>query len=257
MARRYGILYTGPGERDHLYVLRRLKAAGFSSLELSFGTASPKAVCEAAEAAGLRIEAARLPADGANLLWDGKQVWNSLHDFYKTYFSLAAAHGIGYLIFTPSTGRNPPPVTQWGLERLEILAEDAVRAGVGLLVENDMGKHHFEAAVRVMCRTDIHDVSFRVHSAMETYGTAVPPEFALKYITRLVLEEQKESYGRPLFGRTDLLSAADKLLRSAAVSTLFVRRPETEGESTEAYAAAAYDTAYRFEQILRNSEARL
>lgn len=256
MARHFGLLYDGHAEKDHLYTLKRVKAAGFSSLELSFGTASPRSVCEAAEAAGLRIEAARLPSDGANLLWDGMRTWNNLRAFYKTYFSLAASHGIDTLIFTPSTGKNPPPVTQWGLERLEILSEDATQAGVRLSVENDADKRHFEAAVRILCRGD-HDVSFRIHSAMENYGTAVPPDYAAPHVTRVVLEEDRESYGRPLFGRTDLLAAADKLLRQGSVSALLVRQEWEEGVSPEAYAARAYDTAYRFEQTLRNGEARL
>lgn len=256
MAREYGISYAGQGEREHLYVFRHFKAAGFSSLELSFGTASPKPICVAAEKAGLRVDTARLPSDGANLLWDDRQSWNSLRAFYKTYFTLAAAHGMEGLTFTPSVGRNPPPVTQWGLERLEILAEDASRAGLCLTVENDYSKRHFEAAVRVMCR-DSHDVSFHIHSAMDAYGSATPPDYAVKHVTRVILEEQKEEYGRPLFRRTDLLSAADKLLRYASVSTLIVRQEAEEGENAEAYAARAYDTAYRFEQILRNGEARL
>ncbi len=256
MAREYGILYAGPGERDHLYVLRRFKAAGFTSLELSFGTASPKPICEAAEKAGLRVGTACLPSDGANLLWEDRQAWNSLRAFYQTYFALASAHGIEDLVFTPSVGREPPPVTQWGLERLEILAEDAARAGVCLSVENGYSKRHFEAAVRVMCRVG-HDVSFRIHSAMEAYGSASPPDYAVKHVTRVVLEEQNEENGRPLFRRTDLLSAADKLVRYSSVSALFVRQETEEGESAEDCAARAYDTAYRFEQLLRNGEARL
>ena len=255
MKRSYVILYEPFEGKDALYVMRRLKAAGFSSLELSFGTASPQLICEAAKEAGLAIEAARLPSDGASLLWDNMRVWNHLHAFYKTYFALAASHGIRRLVFSPSTGKTPPPVTQWGLERLEILAKDANEAEICLLVENDESKPHFEAATRVMCRYG-HEVSFRLHSAMETYGTAVPPEYALPYVTRVVLEEKKASYGRPLFGRTDLLTAADKLVRRASLSTLLVRQTQEEN-SPEAHASQAYDTAYRFEQVLRNGEARL
>ena len=255
MRRTYGILYEPFGEKEALYVMRRMKAAGFSSLELSFGTASPQPVCEAAREAGLVPHAARLPSDGASLLWDNMRVWNHLHAFYKTYFSLAASHGIRRLVFPPSVGKAPPPVTQWGLERLAILAEDAKEAGVCLLVENDESKPHFEAATRVMCSYG-HEVSFRLHFAMENFGTAVPPDYAIPYITRVVLEEQKAGYGRPLFGRTDLLTAADRLVRQASVSTLLVRQAQEE-QSPETYASRAYDTAYRFEQVLRNSEARL
>ena len=254
MARQYGILYEGLGERDHLYVLKRFKAAGFASLELSFGTASPRPICEAAVAAELSACTAGLPNDGANMLWDNKRAWNSLRDFYRAYFSLASAHGIHTLIFTPSTGKAPPPVTQWGLERLAILSEDAKTSGIHLLVENDFSKRHFEAATRVLCR-DGHAVSFRIHTAMESYGTAVPPDFALRYVTRVVLEERGERYGRPLFGRTDLLKAADKLVGEAQVSALFVRH-RAEDTTPETYAQGAYDIAYRFEQILRNAEAR-
>ncbi|MBO5653209.1 MAG: hypothetical protein J6S44_03240 [Clostridia bacterium] len=256
MTRPYGILYESIGTREPLYVMRRLKAAGFSSMELFFGTASPQAVCEAARLAELEIEAARLPSDGANLLWDNLRVWNNLHAFYKTYFTLAASHGIRRLVFCPSTGRTPPPVTQWGLERLEILAEDAKAAGVCLLVENGESKPHFEAAACVMCRYG-NEVSFRIHSSMEHYGTAVPPACALPHVTRVVLEENKAGYERPLFGRTDMLTAADRLVRGTALSTLTVRQEWQEENSPEVHAALAYDTAYRFEQILRNGEARL
>lgn len=256
MSRAYGILYEPFDGKDALYVMRRLKAAGFSSLELSFGTASPQPICEAAKVAGLTIEAAHLPSDGASLLWDNMRVWNNLRTFYKTYFALAVSHGIRRLVFAPSVGKAPPPVTQWGLERLALLAEDATAAGVCLLVENGESKPHFEAAARVMCHHG-HEVSFRLHGAMEVYGTAVPPEYALPYVTRVVLEEHEASYGRPLFGRTDLLTAADKLVRRASVSTLLVRQNREEACSPEEYASQAYDTAYRFEQVLRNGEARL
>ena len=256
MSRRYGILYQAFEGKDHLSVMKRLMAAGFSSLELDFGTSTPRPICLAAEEAGLAVESARLPSDGANLLWDGMRVWNSLHDFYKTYFSLAAAHGIKRLVFTPSMGRTPPPVTQGGLERLAIIAEDAAQAGVRLLVENDCSKPHFEAAVRVFGQWE-HDVSFRIHTAMEAYGTASPPDYALHAVVRVVLEEQEEIYGRPLLGRTDLFHAADKLVRNTALSTLLVRQSVEEGDTPERYAARAYDTAYRFEQVLRNAEARL
>ncbi len=257
MQRTFGISYNEGGEKDPLYIFRRYRAAGFSELELSFGTASPRAVVEAASGAGLRVRTARLPSDGANLLWDSKQVWNNLHAFYKTYFSLAASHGIESLIFSPSVGRTPPAVTQWGLERLIILAEDAEKAGVRLLFENDVGKNHFDAAVRACCH-GYHGVSYRLHSAMDVFGTAVPPAYATPHIRRVVLEEDKENYARPLFGRTDLVRAAQDLLTEAKVDSLVVRQDMPENLfSHEAFAAAAYDIAYRFEQILRNAEARL
>lgn len=223
MKKRYSIAYMNQTEsagRRFAFAM----ASGFveTAFSLAGGAFSPEE-SSAARAAGLHVEALRLPSDGVNLLWEpspmkereedslpsdppvaDETTWEMLKQLYDSYFSFALGVGVDRVILAPSYGTGLPPVSQTGLGRFRALAALAREKGIRLLIENDKSAPHFEAAARVVA-DGYHGISFSPAKAWRYFGTSALPHYAAEHLLRLSLDDGKgDDFGYlPLDGDTD------------------------------------------------------
>lgn len=278
MKKRYSISYQSRSEgAERRFALAF--ASGFA--ETAFSLADEGLLPEeptAARAAGLAVEALRLPSDGVNLLWEPSPsrpaaqdvlpsdeavaddtTWEMLKQLYGSYFSFAVGIGVDRVILSPSLGAGLPPVSQTGLARFRTLAEIAKEHGVRLLIENDKSAPHFEAVVRVVA-DGYHGVSFSPAKAWRYFGTSAVPPYARETLMRLSLDDGKgDEFGYlPTEGDTDFQPFARSIAPLRFRGTMAVAPNPMlhpyEGMDTFALSSRAYDCLSTLLRMIRREE---
>lgn len=280
MKKRFSIAYAEQldakiADRRFAYTV----AAGFveTAFSLSGGAIRPEELASA-RAAGLFVEALRLPEEGVNFLWEPSPVYPAPEDalpsdvpltdertieallsIYNSYFAFAAGVGIDCVIFTPSFGTAPAPVSQAALARFRTLAECAKEKGIRLLIENERSAPHFEAVVRVCC-DGFHGVSFCPARAWRYFGTSQVPPYAAAHLKRLALDDAKaDEFGYlPMDGDTDFRPFAKSLAPLHFRGTLAIAPdrslPMYREEDNFAFATRAYDRLSALLRLMKNEE---
>lgn len=86
--------------------------------------------------AGLEIENVHLPYEAANDIWKDSIEGTDLMNSYIGAIDDCAIHGISTAVLHITSGSNPPPFSNLGLERFKSIVEHAEKKGIGVALEN-------------------------------------------------------------------------------------------------------------------------
>ena len=231
----------------------KIKAAGFDHVITAYrgcdrAGETLRAFCEGAGEAGLSADAVYLPSEELNEIWRPTEVGDAVTAEIEGRIFDASRAGIGTVILQAAL-EMPPPVAQCGLDRFRRMAAFAEERGVGICLENRKNLMHFDLLAAVL--SDRHGLCW--NTAHNRFFTP-KVDFLGKYARSLlitVLEDGRETpEGRvmhllPGEGDGDFDSVARGLARAGYRGVYYVNALPKEGQSREAFYAAAYDAARR------------
>ena len=136
-------IYTWFGFRySFTELIKLIKDAGFQSVMTWWGdeykeTNGPKETePDIIRNYGLNIENTHFSFTGANTIWEDTLAGQDIFEKYLSYISDCKTFQIPVGIMHVSSGKNPPPYGQLGLDRFKRLVEKAEKEGITIALEN-------------------------------------------------------------------------------------------------------------------------
>ena len=123
-------------------MIKLIKEAGFQSVMTYWGdeykdTSGPKELQpDIIRNAGLKLENTHFTFTGINNIWEDSLDGQDIFDTYYSYIGNCKTYEIPTAVMHISSGENPPPYNQLGLDRFKRLIEKAEKDGVNIAFEN-------------------------------------------------------------------------------------------------------------------------
>ena len=241
-------------ENEELY--RLIKQTGFESTSMGWcdmNYADFRYHPELARKAGLFVENIHVPFTAANDLWLDNLAGNALLDIYLQYVQDCADFELPTMVMHLSSGDEPPPFNEIGLDRIKRIVEKAEQKNVNIALENLRKTEYLAYALGNInsarlgfCYDSGHHHCWSPHD-----------DLLSKYGHRLMAlhlhdnDGKKDQHHLPFDGTMDWDMTMKKLAKTdykGAIS-LEVGNFGYEDLTAEAFLLVAYDRAKRLEEI--------
>jgi sugar phosphate isomerase/epimerase len=123
-------------------IMKLIKNAGFHSVMTYWGDefdnteTKKEKQPEIIRKNGLELENTHLPFDGINNIWEDTLNGQEILEMYLSYIDKCKQYEIPTAIVHVSSGNNPPPYNQLGLDRFKKIVEKAEKNGITIALEN-------------------------------------------------------------------------------------------------------------------------
>jgi sugar phosphate isomerase/epimerase len=123
-------------------IIRLIKEAGFQSVMTWWGdefkeTDGPKEMKpEIIRNANLKLENVHLPFEGINTIWEDNLNGQEMYNLYSSCIDECKIFEIPTAVLHITSGNNPPPFGEIGLNRFKRLIEKAEKHGLNIAIEN-------------------------------------------------------------------------------------------------------------------------
>jgi len=123
-----------------------IKDAGFQSVMIWWGEEEKhkESTPHIARKYGLKIENVHLPFFNINAIWENSSGGEELFNKYLLNIDDCRKHEIPTAVMHVTSGENPPPYNQLGLDRFKRLIEKAEKNGVTIALENVHTLEHLD-----------------------------------------------------------------------------------------------------------------
>jgi sugar phosphate isomerase/epimerase len=142
---------------------------------------------------GLYIENAHLQFDEVNNLWMDTLHGQSVFENYLSDIEGLAKHEIPVAVLHPSSGINPPPISDIGMHRMRTLSERAEKHGVRIAVENVRNTH---VLTYILDSIDSPALGLCYDSGHDFIWSPAPYELLKKYRDRIFAVHLHDNMGQ-------------------------------------------------------------